>query len=193
MVDIITTAISFAALVFLGAQVPLARKAINDASAGQEREWARQRRKAAIDVIVDTAPYRESLKSTVPWNDRDPESMAAFFERTKGDHEMLAPVREYLNHLEDLAVGVKQGVYDLETVSILEGSRLIDIVVSYSPYIESTRRELNRPTLWNDLDDLANLLKALRQEQTKTQEVKTLDTPIIRRNWLKRKPANERP
>jgi len=33
----------------------------------------------------------------------------------------------------------------------------------------------------------------LRQEQTKTQEVKTLDTPIIRRNWLKRKPANERP
>jgi hypothetical protein len=48
--------------------------------------------------------------------------MARFFRRSNGDYEKLMPVREYLNHLEDIAVGVKQGVFDLDTISMLEGT-----------------------------------------------------------------------
>jgi hypothetical protein len=63
LTDGITTAISLAALVFLGAQVMLARKSLREAAEGQEREWDRQRRKATIDASVVTAEYRETLKS----------------------------------------------------------------------------------------------------------------------------------
>lgn len=191
--DAITTAINFAALVFLGAQVMLARKALREAAEGQGREWDRQRRKATIDAIVTTAQYRESLKSTLPWNDRDLEAMAAFFEKVNGDHDRLAPVSGYLNHLDDLAVGVKQGVFDFETVSILEGNRLIDIAASYAPYIDSIRRELNRPTIWDDIDDLVELLKAARQGPITTAGEKTPGTPPLTwRGWLKLNPAAKR-
>ena len=72
-------------------------------------------------------------------------------------------MREYLPHLEDIAFGVKQGVFDLETISLIEGSRIIDVVASYAPYIESVRQEIRRPTLYDDVEDLAELLKAHRQ------------------------------
>ena len=71
----------------------------------------------------------------------------------------MTPIREYLNHLEDIAVGVKQGVLDLETISMLQGGRIIDTVTSYAPYIASVRQELHRPKIYDDIEDLADMLK----------------------------------
>jgi hypothetical protein len=161
--ETITAAINFAALVFLGAQVMLARRALKEAAQGQVNEWDRQRKQASIDVSVSTAKYREALKAVLPWNDRDPEVVAAFLKEANGDHAKLHPMREYLNHLEDIAVGVKQGVFDLSTISMLEGGRIIDVVASYTPYIESVRQELHRPTIYDDVEHLAEMLKAYRQ------------------------------
>jgi Domain of unknown function (DUF4760) len=160
--DAIATAINLAALIFLGAQVMLARKALSEAAKAQEQEWERQRRKSSPDALFATAQYRESLKAVLPWNDSDPKEVAAFLKQADGDHEKLAPVREYLNHLEDLAVGVKQGVFDLETISLSEGGRIIDTVATYRPYMESVRREIRRPTVYGEIEDLADMLKALR-------------------------------
>jgi hypothetical protein len=162
--DVIATAINFVALVFLGAQVMLARNALKETAKGQAQEWERQRRKSTLDALVATSRYRESLKAVLPWNDRDPEVMAAFLKTASGEHRKLGSLREYLNHLEDLAVGVKRDVFDLETIDMSEGTRIIDIVASYAPYIESIRRELNRPTTYSDIEDLAEMLKRLRQE-----------------------------
>lgn len=161
--ETITAAINFAALVFLGAQVMLARRALREAAEAQQREWKRQRKKASIEASVSTAGYREALKAVLPWNDRDPKEVAAFLKEADGDHAKLSPVRGYLNHMEDIAVGIKQGVFDLETISMLEGGRIIDTVASYAPYIESVRQELRRPTIYDDIEDLAELLKAHRQ------------------------------
>lgn len=161
--EAIAIAINLAALVFLGAQVMLARKALTDAAGGQRQEWERQRRKSSIEASIATARYRESLKAVLPWNDRDPKGVTAFLEDAKGDHEKLAPLRQYLNHLENLAIGVKQGVFDLETISMIQGSRTIDVVTNYGPYIEGIRRELDRPATYQELEELAELLKTLRQ------------------------------
>lgn len=73
-------------------------------------------------------------------------------------------MREYLNHLEDISVGVKQGVFDPETISLIEGSRITDVVASYAPYIESIRQELRRPAIYDDIEDLAEMLRAHRQQ-----------------------------
>jgi len=162
--ETISAAINFAALVFLGAQVMLARRALGETAKAQQQEWERQRKKASIEASVSTARYREALKAVLPWNDRDPEEMAAFLKEVNGDHAKLYPVREYLNHLVDIAVGVKQGVFDLDTISMLEGGRIIDVVASYAPYIESVRQEAHRPRIYEDIEDLAELIKAHRQE-----------------------------
>jgi hypothetical protein len=157
--EVITVAISFAGLVFLGVQVGLARQALKETAVAQQQEWERQRKKASIDAIVATSKYREALKAVLPWNDRDPEEMANFLKSAGGDHAKLMPIREYLNHLEDIAVGVKQGVFDLETISMLEGSHIIDVAASYAPYIESVRHELRRSTIYEGIEYLAKLIE----------------------------------
>src|SRR5689334_17908215 len=134
LAEVITTVINFAALVFLGGQVMFARQALKAAAVAQQQEWERQRKKASIDASVSTAKYREALKAVLPWNDRDREEVAAFLKKAAGNHAKLTPVREYLNHLNDIGVGVKQGVFDLDTIAMLEGSRIIDVVESYAPY-----------------------------------------------------------
>jgi hypothetical protein len=158
----ITAVINVAALLFVGAQVLLARRALKETGEAQQREWVRRRKQVTIEAVVSTAHYRESLKSVLPWNDRDPQEVAAFLKQAAGDHAKLAPVREYLNHLTDLAVGIKQGVFDLETVSMLEGSRIIGTAESYSHYIADIRRELNNPWTYEDIEELAEMLREQR-------------------------------
>lgn len=158
--ETVTAVISLAALVFLGAQVMLARRALKETSKAQQAEWDRQCKKASIEVSISTARYREELKEFLPWNDRDPEEVASFLKVTNGDHEKLSPVRRYLNHMEDIAVGVKQGVFHLETISMLQGSRIIDTVANYEPYIKYVRQELRRPGIYMYLEELAERLKA---------------------------------
>jgi hypothetical protein len=161
--EAIATIINIAGLVFLGAQVMLARRALSDNAKAQEREWERQRRKSTLDMLAATSQYRESLKAGLPWNDRDPKEVAAFLARANGDREKLVPVREFLNYYEDLAVGARQGVFDIETISMSEGSRIIATAENYRVYVEDIRREIGKSTLYENLECLAEILRSLRK------------------------------
>lgn len=160
---IIQTIVTLAGLLFVGAQVLLARIAINQSAEAQQREWDRLRKQATIEASIATAQYREDLKADLPWNDRDPKVVAAFLSDIERDPAKLGSVRQYFNHLTDLAVGVKQGVFDLETLSMLEGSRIIDTASSFSPYFDKLRRDLARPSIYEDIDELAEMLKEHRK------------------------------
>jgi hypothetical protein len=70
-----------------------------------------------------------------------------------------APVRQYFNHLEDLAAGVKQGIFDLEALALLSGSRIVDTVESYANYIAEVRQELGRPSIYENIEELAHMLR----------------------------------
>lgn len=157
--DIVTAAISLAGLVFLGFQVLLAQRALTDTALAQRDENDRQRKQASIGMMVSTSEYRERLKADLPWNDRDPVNVAAFLEEAQGDFLRLTSLRGYLNHLEDLAVGTIHGVYDVEIVAILEGRRIIDAAHSYRPYIDWIRETLDRPDIYNEIFELAEIMK----------------------------------
>ncbi len=182
--DAVTAGINFAALLFLGAQVMLARKALKETAKGQEREWERQRRQSSIEVSISTGQYRDSLRSVLPWNDRDPKEVMAFLDDAKDDREKLDPLRQYLNHLDDLAVGVKQGVFDIGTISMLQGSNIIDVFANYTPYIESIRRMLDRPSIYENLEDLAHMLKSLRSEPMEPSSEEARNVLRARHVWL---------
>lgn len=53
-----------------------------------------------------------------------------------------------------------QGVFDLKTISMLQGSRIVDTVTNYTPYIKNIRQELRRPEIYSYLEALSQLLKA---------------------------------
>jgi hypothetical protein len=156
--ELVTIVFNAAALFFVGAQVLLARRALKEGSEAQQQQWTRIRRQATIEAWMSTARYRESLTGILPWNDRDPEEVASFLRKINGDHKKLAPVRQYLNYLDNLAVGIKQGTLDIETISMLSGSRIIDIISSYKPHIDNVRRELNRPEIYSSLEDLVDMI-----------------------------------
>lgn len=171
--EIIAAVINLAALIFVGAQVLLARQALKESTRKQEQEWLRLRRQATLEMSAATGQYQEGLKAQLPWNDRDPQEVASFLKARQGDHVKLAPVRAYLNHLEDLAVGVKSGVYDVEVVSMLSGSRIIDTASNYASYIENVRRELRRPRLYEGLDELVEQLKVLDKAKPSSKPIVT--------------------
>ena len=166
--EIITAVINLAALVFVGAQVLLARRTLRETTRKHEQEWLRLRRQATIEMSTSTGQYQEELKAQLPWNDRDPQEVAAFLKARQGDYAQLTPVRSYLNHLEDLAVGVKAGVYDVEVVSMLSGSRIIDTASNYAGYIADVRSQLKRPRLYECLDELVEQLKVLEEAGPRT-------------------------
>jgi hypothetical protein len=160
--ETVGTVVNVAALLFVGAQVLLARQAIKESTKAQQREWDRLRKQATIEATITTAQYREALRASLPWNDRDPKAVAAFLTKIGDDRSKLMPISEYFNHLTDLAVGVKQGVFDLETLSMLEGGRIIDTAASFAPYFERARRETGRPSVYEDIDELVDMLKVQR-------------------------------
>ncbi|AGL18621.1 DUF4760 domain-containing protein [Actinoplanes sp. N902-109] len=160
VVNIAAVVINFCALFFVGLQVQLARRALKESAEGQERERLRLRKQATIEMAASTERYEEAMKARLPWNDRDRKQMAEFLEEAWGDTEKMTLVRAYVNHLEDLAVGVKAGVYDLETVYMLSGGRLIAAGEGFAGYVARIRSELKSPDVYEYFEDLVAKLKA---------------------------------
>ncbi|GAA3297699.1 DUF4760 domain-containing protein [Dactylosporangium vinaceum] len=164
IINVVTLMINIGALFFVGSQVRLARRALNESAEGQEKERLRLRRQATIEMSANTERYREAMKAKLPWNDRDRRQVAEFLEEAWGDREKMALVRAYLNHLEDMAVGVKAEVYDLDTVYMLSGDRLIAAGEGFAGYIGRIRGELKSPSVYEHFEDLVNRLKLLRSD-----------------------------
>lgn len=154
--------INIGALIFVGMQVRLAQRSLKDSAEGQERERLRLRKLATIEMSASTERYREAMKAKLPWNDRDRKQVTDFLEKAWGDHEKMTVVRAYLNHLEDLAVGVKAGVYDLDTVYMLSGDRLIAAGEGFAEHIGRVRDELKSPGVYEYFEDLVKELKQRR-------------------------------
>jgi hypothetical protein len=147
---------------FIGVQISQTQAVARATADAQVREWDIRRKQATIDAVVSTAGYRESLKAFLPENDRDPKAVAAWLRKAKRDPKKMFHAGEYFNHLTDLAVGVTQGVFDLDTVSMLEGGRIIDTVEAFAEYIADVRQRAGRPSIWEDVEDLARQLKEQR-------------------------------
>lgn len=91
--------------------------------------------------------------------------MQEFLKEANWDRRKLASLREYLNHLENVAVSVNQRVLDLKTISMSEGGRIIDTVTNYGPYVVKVREEVGTPLLYSELELLARKIQEFRHVQ----------------------------
>lgn len=96
-------------------------------------EHDRRRREATIDFYLATMRRRHDLRDDLA-DDRDRKAVARLIEKIRDegiDSDKGHAVREYLNLWESLAVGVEEGVYELEIVDALTGARMVAIAENY--------------------------------------------------------------
>jgi len=165
---VVAAVINLGALVFVGVQV---RHVISESrrnASNQELERVRQRKRDTIDAVMATAQHHADLKAVLPWNDRDQEVVKRFLEEIEADDSKRNVVRKYLDYIELVAVGVMEDVFDLETVTRLSGERFIAVAKNYLPYMERRRRELNSPSLYVEIEVMADLIRAHQKKLSLT-------------------------
>lgn len=106
MVDWLTLGVTVLGLAGLFLQIRAAAQA-------QKMDHDRQRCQATLDAWTGSLEWRHSVLARLP-NDRDIDAVREFCpDPRSSDDPKFVLVVDYLNYLENLAVGARHGVYDL--------------------------------------------------------------------------------
>ncbi len=128
----------------------------------------RRRKQATIDHWTnDTRVRYLALRDLV--EDRRPKGSPAvsddeLVELATGDDadaDMQHAVRDYLNSIEWLAVGVNTDVFDKTIVQRLAARRLVDTWDGFDGYIHARRDELQQESLYEEFETLAGALRTV--------------------------------
>jgi hypothetical protein len=147
-------------LIFVGVQLRRGAIETRNAALAEEKERLRQRKRQTIEAVAATARYRQEMKTALPWNDRDAATVRAFLDEAENDDKARSAIRAYLDYLEMLAVGVNEGVLDVDTLARIHGGRIVAIAANYAGYIDRRREEMGSVTLYSELELLADSIRA---------------------------------
>ena len=154
---------NFSALVFIAVQLTESRRTARSAAEESARENVRRSRQATLDYYYETFVIREELLRKLPTHD-DPESVTRAISKALSGHhdELRADIKSYLNYFETLSGGVNLGIYDIETIDRLTGTRIISTFRRWTPYIDRVREKSGRPSLYAEFEILATKLEHRR-------------------------------
>jgi hypothetical protein len=148
-------------LVFVALQI---RQARQEASLAHEREQQgreRSRRQATLEYARETLDRRYTNWTSLA-DDFDGTAIHEMLDECKAklDTPMLAIVMEYLGLLETLCLGIGMDIYDVETVHMLYGGRIIAVAENYSAFIAERRKATRRPLMYVGLEVQAEAFRA---------------------------------
>lgn len=145
-------------------QLSYLRRQIRQAQESTELDHGRRRRQATIEFYATTLDRLQRLREDLP-HDRDSAAVEAVTRRAlSGDDEANKKIAAYLTMHNLVAVSVRSDVFDVVVIDHLFGGRLLALVANYGPWIEHTRRQLSYPTMYSDLEWLADQIAARRAE-----------------------------
>lgn len=150
-------------LIFIAAQVVLARRQLRESLAQAAREAARIKRQATIEFYMATMRNVNEWRSVVPddWDKLRIEAFTRSVYRRNGASKMLA-LASYLAYFEALAVAVRADVYDLTVLDAIAGSRILNICQNYQLFFSLRRNEVGSAFAYRNLEWLANSIHELR-------------------------------
>jgi len=126
-------------------------------------DHVRTRKQATLEfldsITQQYSPIRDSLEKKFGNTDL----IAITVDLNDLAHEDIAGIRRWLNRLEHLAVGVHQGIFDIDVVSYTMGSALMKRLDEFKPYIE-VRREISQ-TAYAEFEFMVNNIKRIRQHK----------------------------
>jgi hypothetical protein len=149
---------------FVAIQVALVRRESKLSEDKLEEERLRIKRQGTLDYSNSMLPQMKYFLSSLP-DETDARAIQGIVRKCiAGENpDGLAVILEYLVSLEYFAVGVATGVYDLETINALDGSRIITAFKNYRPIVDERRRIYNRSSVFGELEWLCAALERLRQ------------------------------
>lgn len=127
----------------------------------------RRKKQATIEYYSQLRSARIELQATVEAHFgretiREKEILELLEREASADKsaiEIARVLREYLAGLERLCVGVNTGVFDFDVVRRLGGGHISNVFMRHSAYIIIARRRNQQPTLYCELERLANELR----------------------------------
>ena len=154
VVAIITLAVGTVGLVFVAMQIKFLAQQLQDAATQADQENTRQRQHASMDFTAATIGKLQELYGQVPISGSayHQEFLAKALERESSEFVAL---RDYLNYLEDLCVGVNMSIFDKNVVYRASGSRITNTWQLYEKWILQERTELQRPRLFAEIEECA--------------------------------------
>jgi hypothetical protein len=124
-----------------------------------------QRRENTITVYLNTLDSRSQIKGDELPDDRDTEAICEFIEtllEAERDGREREPeiakgrraLTQYLSFWEAVALGVRQDVFDFETLELQAASHVIALWANYEPWISAREEKYGKP-LYEHLQWLA--------------------------------------
>lgn len=145
----------------------LKRQVVQSAEA-TKLDHVRRRAQATIDFYRTTLDKRVSLRESLP-DDRDAAGVADLVAEAieKDESDSAHAITDYLTYFEMLATGANAGVFDIDIVERLAGTRILAIVANYKSWIEFRRAKYSQPKLYQELVTLGDEIRDRRSlEQT---------------------------
>lgn len=154
---------NFGALLFIAVELLQARTARLAADRSQIDENRRRKQEATLDYYNQSFGERRSLSSSLPTLS-DVQGITESIQRaTAGDIATSESIRSMLAYYETLATGVNIGIYDMETIDRLAGSRLTRILDSWLPYIRWARAARQNPLAYCEFEQMVAVIRQRRE------------------------------
>lgn len=160
---IVGLAINGIGLIFVAVQVVLARRQLRLNLNQSVKEAERVKCQATIESYMATMQRVSEWRAVLP-DDWDRHAIDAYVtdayrSRNKDKKRVLA---NYLQYYEALSVAVLSGIYDLDVIDSIGGSRIINIAENYQAFFAKRRKEVGADTAYRNIENLAKELSALR-------------------------------
>lgn len=153
----------------------LKRQVVQSAEA-TKLDHVRRRAQATIDFYRTTLDKRIALRESLP-HDRDAAGVADFIAKAieKDDSDSAHDITDYLTYFGMFATGVNTGVFDIDIVERLAGTRILAIASNYKSWIDFRRAKYSQPKLYQELAILAD---EMRERRSHEQTALTLAHPV---------------
>jgi hypothetical protein len=169
---------------FLGRQIREQQKQIAqqqlqiekaDQQINKEHDW--NRRKAVIELSLDYSSadrirLRKQLESVIDWYDPEQDYSSLTPEQAV---QLTPDLKQVLNYLEGIAVGIKHNVYDRDIAYEFFGAHLPAVCRWCKPWIDTIRAHAGDPSILEAMETLSN-----QWELRNRDLAAVLETPVWR-------------
>lgn len=164
LVSALTLVVFVISIRFLGRQIREQQRQIAqqqlqiekaDLQVSKEHDW--NRRKAVIELSLDYSSAErirlwQQLETVIDWYDQAQD----YGTLTPEQREHLTPdLKQVLNYLERIAVGIKHNVYDREIAYEFFGVHIPAVCRWCRPWIEAMRRHAGDPSIMEAMESLS--------------------------------------
>lgn len=118
-----------------------------------QKDHDRRKKQSTIEYLNSISPIYRDLKNAILKEFGDEYITKDNIEKIMVDKEKRQMVRDYLNGIENMCVGVNTGVFDIDLMYRLIGSRVIKTYRNFHLYIKSIQDK--NPTVYSELVHIA--------------------------------------